>query len=103
MRGGIPYLAIAAVMLWFVVGNARKGAALASAHDRRALCEAAMALALLQPLINLTYPYLTDSGLPQPLWVVVGLLAAGEAASSARPVASLYEKDNAYRREVLAT
>jgi hypothetical protein len=103
MRGGIPYLAIAAVMLWFVVGSARKGAELASAPDRRALCEAAMALALLQPLINLTYPYLTDSGLPQPLWVVVGLLAAGEAASSARPVASLYENDDAYRREVLTT
>jgi hypothetical protein len=60
-----------------------------------------MVLALLQPLINLTFPYLTDGGLPQPLWVVIGLLAAGHAAPSSTRVTSTLGEDVVYRREAL--
>ncbi len=102
LRGGIPYLAITAVMLWFVISNASFGALVATTPERRALCEAAMALALLQPLINLTFPYLTDGGLPQPLWVVIGLLAAGNAAPSQALAKSAFDENAVYRREALA-
>ncbi len=102
LRGGIPYLAITAVLLWFVVAAARWGAAAALTPERRALCEAAMVLALLQPLINLTFPYLTDGGLPQPLWVVFGLLAAGNASAADARVGSAVDRDVVYQREALA-
>lgn len=101
LRGGIPYLAITAVLLWFVISHARDGALAAVTAERRALCEAVMVLALLQPLINLTFPYLTDGGLPQPLWVVIGLLAAGHAAPSSTRVTSTLGEDVVYRREAL--
>jgi len=101
LRGGIPYLAITAVMLWFVVSSARNGALTAVSAERRSLCEAVMALALLQPLINLTFPYLTDGGLPQPLWIVIGLLAAGHSRSAKTGLASAFDQDVVYRREAL--
>jgi hypothetical protein len=78
LRGGVPYLAITAVLLWFVVSRARSEGFVARSPQRRALCEAAAVLALLQIVLNLTFPYLTDSGMPQPLWVVFGLLGAGQ-------------------------
>lgn len=102
MRGGLPYLAAAAVMLWLTVSSARNGAYSALTPERRALCEAVMALAMLQPLINLTYPYLTDGGLPQPMWVVVGLLAAGKTASSSPPIRTGLSEDFVWRQEVRA-
>jgi hypothetical protein len=78
LRGGIPYLAIAGIMLWFVVARARSEGALATSAHRRALCETAAVLALLQIVINLTFPYLIDGGMPQALFVVLGILGAGQ-------------------------
>jgi hypothetical protein len=83
LRGGVPYLAITAVLIWFVVAKARKDSAATRSPSRRALCEATAVLALLLIVINLTFPYLTDGGMPQPLWVVFGLLGAGELRRSA--------------------
>jgi hypothetical protein len=99
LRGGIPYLAIAAVMLWFIVSRARSEGARAISPHRRALCEAAAILALLQVVINLTFPYLTDGGMPQPLWVVFGLLAAGQL--SQRPPQPIEAQLTAQSKEVL--
>lgn len=89
LGGGLPYLAMAAVLLWFVMSRARAGRASCLSGHRRALCEAVFVIAAIQVLINLTYPYMINGGLAQPMWVLFGLLGAGhgwrQAADDAEP------------------
>jgi hypothetical protein len=90
LRGGIPYLAGTVALLVAVVRRARRELALAVTPSRRAVCQTALVIAVVQLPINLTFPYFTASGLPQAAWIVWGLLAAREkspedAGSEAQP------------------
>lgn len=80
LRGGVPYVAVTVVLLAAIVRTARQQTWAAATPARAALCETAALVAVLQIPINLTFPYFTASGLPQPAWIVWGLLAARTGA-----------------------
>lgn len=86
LRGGLPYLVVTGVLLATVVSRARTEAANSGSRERTSLAEVAGLLALLQVVVNLTFPYFTASGLPQPMWLLWGLLAAPIVGNSPRPV-----------------
>ena len=48
-----------------------------------ALAASVMGIAAITPVINFFFPYFTASGMPQPMWVVWGLLAAAVGARGA--------------------
>jgi hypothetical protein len=81
LRGGVPYLSAAGVLLYAVVRRSRRELATEPPPSRRALLYAAETLVLVQIPLNLTFPYLTASGMPQPLWIVFGLVGAQELAA----------------------
>ncbi len=89
LRGGVAYLAVTGVLIWAVVRCARSESAVAATSERGSLCEVAGLLALLQVVINITFPYFTASGLPQPMWLLWGLLAAAAAPGAGRRRAGL--------------
>jgi hypothetical protein len=81
LRGGLPLLTSAGVLLYAVVYRSRRELAGEPPPSRRALLYAAETLVLVQIPLNLTFPYLTASGMPQALWIVFGLVGAQELAS----------------------
>lgn len=81
LRGGVPYLSAAGVLLYAVTRRARRELETEPPPSRRALLYAAQTLVLVQFPLNLTFPYLTNSGMPQALWIVFGLVGAQELAS----------------------
>ena len=76
LRGGVGYLAIAAALVYLSWRRGRQLLRQARAPSEAGLAAAAMALAVVIAVMNLAFPYFTASGMPQPLWVVWGLLAA---------------------------
>ena len=79
LRGGLPYLILTSLLI-VVVGMfawTRMNAAINPAE--RGLAGAILALAIVFPVINLFFPYITASGLAQPMWVLWGILAASGA------------------------
>lgn len=75
LRGGVPYLAAAIVLLVGIVRRGRREAEAARTPARLALCETAVVVALAQVPLNVTFPYFTATGLPQSAWIMWGLLA----------------------------
>jgi hypothetical protein len=80
LRGGVPYLSAAAVLLYAVAHRSRRELEIEPQPSGRALLYAAQTLVLVQIPLNLTFPYLTASGMPQALWIVFGLVGARELA-----------------------
>lgn len=78
LRGGLPYLFAAAALITVVVIRSRRESKAGEDTFRVALCDTAAVLALLQVPINLVFPYLTNSGMPQAMWVVWGMVAASD-------------------------
>jgi hypothetical protein len=81
LRGGVLYLSAAGVLLYAVVRRARRELEIEPPPSRRALLYAAETLVLVQLPLNLTFPYLTNSGMPQALWIVFGLVGGQELAA----------------------
>jgi hypothetical protein len=80
LRGGVPYLSAAAALFYAVVRRSRRELETGPPPSRRALLYAAETLILVQLPLNLTFPYLTASGMPQALWIVFGLVGGHELA-----------------------
>jgi hypothetical protein len=78
LRGGLPYLCSAGVLLYAAFRRARRELDSEPSPSRRSLLYAAQTLVLVQLPLNLTFPYLTASGMPQALWVIFGLVGAKE-------------------------
>jgi len=79
MEGGVPLLAVFAVMTWAMVRRARACARSPDPLDRalgQALAVGIVALAVM----DIVWPYMTNGGLPQVLWA---LLAVAEPAQVA--------------------
>ncbi|HUR18799.1 MAG TPA: O-antigen ligase family protein [Acidimicrobiales bacterium] len=75
LRGGIPLLALYAALMWALCLRARR-----LADSQEAPCRAVARLlivlvALLVPM-HAVFPYFTSSGLPQPMWVLIGIMLA---------------------------
>jgi hypothetical protein len=85
LRGGVPYLAGTGLLLVGIVNRSRHELGGATTTARSALCEAAAVVVIVQVPINVTFPYFTASGLPQPAWILWGLLAAQEVRRRPRP------------------
>lgn len=76
MRGGFPLLAAYVAMM-----VALASAAGALRHDttdglRRVSAQAVLALVIILAVMNIIFPYMEDSGLPQPFWVLVAVMMA---------------------------
>lgn len=78
LRGGLMYLILTAILITLVALHARNRLATARSTSEGGLAAAIFALAVVFPIINLVFPYVTASGLPQPLWMLWGILAASE-------------------------
>ena len=87
LRGGLAYVAVAGLLVYLSWRSGRVRLQVARTASEAALAATVMALAVVLVIINLTFPYLVDSGLPQPMWVLWGLLAAaiGEGARGSAP------------------
>lgn len=81
LRGGVLYLTSAGVLLYAAFRRAKRELVSEPPPSRRALLYAAEALVLVQIPLNLTFPYMTASGMPQALWVIFGLVGAQELMS----------------------
>jgi len=79
LRGGLPYLMITVALIVVVAAYSLSRARTASTAAERGLASTILALAVVFPLINFFFPYITASGLPQPMWVLWGVLAASGA------------------------
>lgn len=87
LRGGILYLSTAGLLLYAVIRRIRRELRTGPPPSRRALLYAAQTLVLAQFPLNLTFPYLTNSGMPQALWIVFGLVG-GQGLWTGRCLAS---------------
>ncbi|MCA0328877.1 MAG: hypothetical protein LCI03_03120 [Actinobacteria bacterium] len=79
LRGGLPYLLVGALVVWFAWRAGRErlaGGVGALSPPEAAIAVTVLATAFMTPFINLFFPYWTASGMPQPMWAVWGLLAA---------------------------
>lgn len=76
MRGGAPTL-VAYLIMWGSVGSAAACLRRDPEHPiRRVTGRAVLALVLILVPMNLVFPYVDDSGLPQPFWVLVAVMMA---------------------------
>ncbi|MGD9955144.1 MAG: hypothetical protein AB7O74_09515 [Candidatus Nanopelagicales bacterium] len=85
LRGGIPLLVAGALVIYLSWRAGRR--LLAAATETTALSEIAIGasvvgIAAILPVVNFFFPYFTASGMPQPMWVVWGLLAAALGSAS---------------------
>jgi len=83
LRGGLGYVAIGCLLVYLSWRAGKALMSLSRLPSELALSATVMALAAVLFVINLTFPYLTASGMPQPMWILWGLVAAalGEAES----------------------
>jgi hypothetical protein len=93
LRGGIPFLVIGGVVVYLSWRAARRRLLSADSSPEIAIAATVMGIAAITPVINFFFPYFTASGMPQPMWVVWGLLAAAIGSEDLRrgdrqPVAS---------------
>ncbi|MSV43912.1 MAG: hypothetical protein F2911_10660 [Actinobacteria bacterium] len=91
LRGGLGYVAIGCLLVYLSWRSGKRLMSLSRLPSEVALAATVMALAAVLLLVNLTFPYLTASGMPQPMWVLWGLV-----------VAALGEVESKYERERLA-
>ena len=79
MWGGIPLLIAFIAMMWALFARARKMArAVGDDTARWAMARAVALLVVATYVIDSVYPYMTSAGLPQALWVLVGIMVATE-------------------------
>lgn len=83
LRGGIPLLVVAAAVVYLSWRTAKAFLRTADSTAEIALAASVMGIAAITPVINFFFPYFTASGMPQPMWVVWGLLAAAVGARGA--------------------
>lgn len=86
LRGGIPLLVAGALAIYLSWRAGRRFLVGATQVSEVAIGASVVGLAAILPVINFFFPYFTASGLPQPMWVVWGLLAAaiGSTATDQR-------------------
>lgn len=84
LRGGIPFLVAGAVVIYLSWRAAKKFLRTATVTSDIALAASVMGIAAILPVINFFFPYFTASGMPQPMWVLWGLLAAAVGARGSR-------------------
>ncbi len=84
LRGGIPFLVIGGVVVYLSWRAARRRLLTADSAPEIAIAATVMGIAAITPVINFFFPYFTASGMPQPMWVVWGLLAAAIGAEDLR-------------------
>jgi len=79
MWGGIPLLVVFVAAMWALFARARTMARPEGDDPARwAMARAVALLVAATYLIDSIYPYMTSAGLPQALWVLVGILVATE-------------------------
>ena len=83
LRGGIPLLVAGAAAVYLSWRAAKALLRTADSAAEIALAASVMGIAAITPVINFFFPYFTASGMPQPMWVVWGLLAAAVGARGA--------------------
>jgi hypothetical protein len=76
LRGGIPFLVVGGMVVYLSWRAARRRLRTADSSPEIAIAATVMGIAAITPVINFFFPYFTASGMPQPMWVVWGLLAA---------------------------
>ena len=88
LRGGIPLLVSGAAVVYLAWRAGKTFLRVASGAPDIAIAAAVMGTAAITPVINFFFPYFTASGMPQPMWVLWGLLAAaiGARDGARRPV-----------------
>jgi hypothetical protein len=85
MWGGIPLLVVFLAAMWALFARARAMARPAGDDPSRwAMARAVALLVVAIYLIGAIYPYMTSAGLPQALWVLVGIMVATEHEFSPR-------------------
>lgn len=89
LRGGIPLLVAAALAIYLSWRAGRRFLTQATELSEIAIGASVVGIAVILPVINFFFPYFTASGMPQPMWVVWGLLAAalGSTATDRRTAA----------------
>lgn len=80
LRGGIPLLVAGAAVIYLAWRAGRRFLRTATDAPEIAIAASVMGTAAILPVVNFFFPYFTASGMPQPLWVVWGLLAAAIGA-----------------------
>lgn len=86
LRGGLLLLFAAILVVYLSWRTARAALPGLEVRADAAIAATVLVLAVMMPVVNFFFPYFTASGLPQPLWVVWGLLAS-IVGTRARPPA----------------
>jgi O-antigen ligase len=87
MWGGIPLLVAFVGMMWALFGRARSMARPKGDDPSRwAMARAVVVLVVALYPINAIFPYMTTGGLPQAMWVLIGIMVAVEHDREHRPV-----------------
>lgn len=84
LRGGILLVGLYFVLMFVVAATAWRHRRLGTTVDQ-SLAAAVFAAVLVSIAIHLVFPYLTSSGFPQVLWLLVGLLPTSAAIDRRRP------------------
>lgn len=85
LRGGLLLLLAAMVVVYLSWRTARVALPALEVRSDAAIAATVMTLAVMMPVVNFFFPYFTASGLPQPMWVVWGLLASVVGARARPP------------------
>ena len=80
LRGGLPLLALYGIWQWQVAKLARRQRGSPGTDGTVALT--ALTVTILLVPMNAIWPYVVNSGLAQPYWIVVGLVAASVATTA---------------------
>lgn len=91
MEGGMPVLSLFLAMMAALFALARRSARLLPVPEDAAAASSLEILVLVVLVISSVFPYFTSGGLPEPLFVLVGLVVsarAGQPLSAGRPLPS---------------
>lgn len=90
MEGGVPMLAMFAVLAWSMLDGARAAARSPDAV-RRALGLASVITVVAMVVMNATWPFLSNGGMPQALWALMALAVPDTLGDRARAAAPGWE------------
>jgi hypothetical protein len=84
IEGGVPLLAMFGFLAWAMLGEARRGSRCEDPVDR-ALGQGLRVAVPAMVIVNTIWPFLSNGGEPQVLWVLFALLPAAVATSAPQP------------------
>jgi hypothetical protein len=84
IEGGVPLLALFGFLAWAMLEEARRGSRCEDPVDR-ALGQGLRVAVLAMVIVNSIWPFLSNGGEPQVLWVLFALLPAAVAKNAPQP------------------